>query len=182
MAADTEAGARASASAIVEEKLGGPVALVVGDVVRLYTDDQGTATLPMKPVVSVTQVQYDTGAVQDITTVTVDGTVVSGLPRTVFVRITYTHGWTDQTVPPIVRTILDRVQKRLMNSPDDAVRAESIGSYHVDYITDPRWLTPDEEAALSRHRRTTAGKTASSSTRPMGASLAPAFWGGEGMP
>lgn len=159
-----EAVARAAASALVESELRGPIAYVTGATARLRTDDSGTVILPFQPAFNVTQVLYDSGQTQDLTTVKVDGQYVSGLARIAWVTITYEHGWTELTVPKIVRTLVDRLTERLLNDPVDTLKSEKIGSYEAVYDTDVRWLTPEECLALSRVRRVTSGSTTSTST------------------
>ncbi len=168
-----EAAARAAASAIVEAELRGPIGYVTAATARLRSDDSGTVILPFQPAFNVTQVAYDSGQTQDLRTVKVDGQWVSGLARNSWVTTTYDHGWTELTVPKIVRAIVDRLSDRLMNTPVDTLKMERIGSYEVQYDTDARWLTDDEKLALSRTRRTVAGSTASASTSTDGPDIGP---------
>jgi hypothetical protein len=67
--------------------------------------------------------------------------------------VTYTHGWEDEDVPQIIRTVLAAVAARLTANPD-GVTSERIGAgYAVTYTgVGPAWLTPDEKAALSQFR------------------------------
>jgi hypothetical protein len=159
-----EAAARAAASAIVESELRGPIAYVAGATARLRTDDSGVVLLPFQPAFNVTQVVYDSGQVQDLTTVLVDGQWVSGLARVAWVTITYDHGWTELTVPKIVRVIVDNLEQRLISSSGPTLKSEKIGGYEVAYDTDVGWLTDVECKALARVRRTTSGTSASADT------------------
>jgi hypothetical protein len=164
MPVSTEAAAKAAASAIVEMELRGPVGYVTGAVTRLHSDDFGSVQLPMQPARAVSQIVYDSGQVQPVENVFIDGQWISGLPRLVWVTITYDHGWQTNEVPAIVSSILDRLTARLLTNSGDGVKLESIGSYRVEYDADPRWLTPAEKDALSRHSRAVATGVASPST------------------
>lgn len=164
MTENQEAVARAAASAIVESELRGPIAYVTGAVVRLRTDDSGTAVLPMQPAFNVSLVAYDSGQVQALSSVKVDGQYVSGLARNAWATLTYDHGWTELTVPKIVRTIVDALTERLQSAPGGTLKSEKIGSYEVAFDTDVGGLTDMEIKALSRCSRVVARSTASTST------------------
>lgn len=164
MATDAGASARADAFAIVAAELLGPVAFITGEQARLRTDEWGNVVLPFKPATNVSLITYDSGATQDLQYIKVDGQTVSGLPRLCWATVTYDHGWTEDAVPLIVRTIIGRLQSRLLRTPDDNVRSESVGSYRVDFIPGPAWLTGEEKTALFPYRRVVAGNTASAST------------------
>lgn len=175
-----EAVARAAASAIVESELRGPIAYVTGAVVRLRTDDSGTAVLPFQPAFNVANVAYDSGQVQALTTVKVDGQYVSGLARNAWATITYDHGWSELTVPKIVRTIVDSLTERLQNAPAGTIQSEKIGAYEVHYAADASWLTDIECKALSRCSRVVARSTASTSTSTDAPDLGTFGWIGLG--
>lgn len=164
-------------------ELRGPIALITGDVVRLRSDEWGTVELPMRPVRNVSGIVYDSGQVQSFQYLTLDHQLVQGLARLAWVTVTYDHGWDENSVPPVVRTIVDRLTARLLSTPDDSLRAESIGSYRVDYDTSARWLRPEEVTALSRFRRATFAVANSPSTEQSPAEKGapfgswPGWWG-----
>jgi len=68
-------------------------------------------------------------------------------------QVVYTHGWADENVPQIIRTVIAAVEARITANPA-GVTSEHIGAgYGVTYSAPtPAWLTADEKAALAQFR------------------------------
>lgn len=138
--------------------------VVTNDVVRLYALEDGVLELPGRPVISVSQV-VDVASGQIWTPLpTLYGFRLMGAdpnPSLIpykWYDVTYTHGWTDATVPPIIATVIARVAARLAANPD-GVMTEAIGpGYSVNYGQAASLdLLPDEKKALAQFRANRSG-------------------------
>lgn len=119
------------------------VDLVTNDVVAVYGSDTRALLLPELPVVSVASVVGDGTAVTDFTSDRYG--ILWRTPPAYWARpsvytVTYTHGWSAQTLPAVIRSAACRLARAASANPG-GVSQESVAGYSASYTTDETTLS-----------------------------------------